>query len=338
MDKIDFVALWVDSDDPNWLAKKNKYLSDEQKKQILSYHAISEERFRQTNNFRYWFRAVEENAPWFNKIYLVTDEQKPEWLNINHPKLVLVDHKDYIPEQYLPLFNSAAIEVNIHRIKDLSEHFVYINDDFLINTKVTPEDFFKNGKPCQYVRLGNFYPYRYDVFDYTIFNDMIAINRNFTPEQLQNLIKRKLLNPAYGYKTVFRNLVQLPFKNIGNFAINHYATPYLKSVFNEVWEKEFFLLDRTSKSKFRLPYDLNIFVFRYWYIAQGNFVPSPCIGKYYGLANCNLQEMEHDIRMGDHKLICVNDEPMTQQRFLEVKETLSRALEARYPRKSSFEL
>ena len=85
------------------------------------------------NIFRYWFRAVERYAPWVNKVFLVTNGKFPDWINPDNPKLVLVKHDDYIPEEYLPTFNSCAIELHLHRIKDLSEHFVYFNDDTMLN-------------------------------------------------------------------------------------------------------------------------------------------------------------------------------------------------------------
>lgn len=66
---------------------------------------------------KYWFRGVEKYAPWVHKIYFVTCGQKPDWLNENHDKLVLVNHEDYIPHEYLPTFSSHTIELNFHRIK-----------------------------------------------------------------------------------------------------------------------------------------------------------------------------------------------------------------------------
>jgi len=77
---------------------------------------------------------VEQFAPWVRKIHFVTCGQKPEWLNADHPKLSLVNHSDYIPQQFLPTFNSSLIEIYLHRIPDLTEHFVYFNDDFLSST------------------------------------------------------------------------------------------------------------------------------------------------------------------------------------------------------------
>ena len=126
MDKIDFVLLWVDDNDPVWLEQKNHYLKQE--KELSHSDANSDCRYREHGLLRYWFRAVEQFTPWVNKVFFVTCGQKPEWLDESHSKLCLVNHKDYIPAEYLPTFHSNTIELNLHRIDNLSEHFVLFND------------------------------------------------------------------------------------------------------------------------------------------------------------------------------------------------------------------
>lgn len=135
---IDFVIPWVDGSDLEWRKSKNKYSG-----KIDEPVDITDARYRDWDILKYWFRGVEKYAPWVHKIYFVTCGQKPDWLNENHDKLVLVNHEDYIPHEYLPTFSSHTIELNFHRIKNLSEHFVYFNDDVpcqkhvVISKKVT---------------------------------------------------------------------------------------------------------------------------------------------------------------------------------------------------------
>jgi len=131
--KIDFVVLWVDSNDPEWIASYNHYRPEKP----LQNNA----RFRNWGLFRYWFRSVERYAPWVNKVYLVTNGKFPDWINPDCEKLVLVKHSDFIPQKYLPTFNSKTIELNLGRIDSLSEHFVYFNDDIFINAPVTPDKY-----------------------------------------------------------------------------------------------------------------------------------------------------------------------------------------------------
>jgi len=96
-------------------------------------------RYRDRDILRYWFRGVEKYANWVHRVYFVTDNQKPSWLNTACPKLEMVDHTDFIPSCYLPTFNANTIELNFHRINGLSEHFVAFNDDMFINQPVTPD-------------------------------------------------------------------------------------------------------------------------------------------------------------------------------------------------------
>lgn len=119
---MDFVLTWVDNHDEAWLSDYRKYRKEGQS----GTHAA---RFRDWENLRYWFRGVEQFAPWVDKIYFVTYGHLPSWLNTDHPKLKVVGHQDFIPSKYLPTFNSRTIELNLHRIHGLSSDFVYFNDD-----------------------------------------------------------------------------------------------------------------------------------------------------------------------------------------------------------------
>ena len=113
---IDFVITWVDGNDLEWKREKVARLGHTD--MDISVNADDrKERYRDWDNLRYWFRGVEKYAPWVHKIYFVTCGQKPDWLNENHDKLVLVNHEDYIPHEYLPTFSANPIELNFHRIK-----------------------------------------------------------------------------------------------------------------------------------------------------------------------------------------------------------------------------
>lgn len=141
MEKIDFVILWVDNNDPIWQNAFRSYLPQSQYTDDTRYI-----RYRNWDNLRYWFRGVEKFAPWVNKVHLVTCGQIPDWLNLNVPKLHFVKHSDYIPAEYLPTFNSDTIILNLHRIEGLSERFVLFDDDCFLIDKVEPKRF--SGKDC----------------------------------------------------------------------------------------------------------------------------------------------------------------------------------------------
>ena len=101
--KIDFVIPWVDGNDPAWQEERRKYKPD-------TGADASAARYRDMGILKYWFRAVEAYAPWVNRIHFITWGHLPEWMNTDHPKLHIVNHKDYIPAEYLPTFNANPIE------------------------------------------------------------------------------------------------------------------------------------------------------------------------------------------------------------------------------------
>ena len=103
--EIDFVITWVDMNDAEWQRDFVKYSNKTENEK----NSVSKARFRDYGLLKFWFRGVEKFAPWVRKIHFVTCGQKPEWLDENHPKINLVDHKNFIPEQFLPSYNSVVI-------------------------------------------------------------------------------------------------------------------------------------------------------------------------------------------------------------------------------------
>lgn len=134
---IDIVYLWVDGSDPAWQAKRNALVGGE-----TMTAANCKGRYANNDELRYSLRSVAEYAPWIRRIFIVTDGQKPAWLDTSHPKIRLVDHSEILPEESRPCFNSVVIEHCLWRIPDLSEKFLLANDDMLFAAPVKPSDFF----------------------------------------------------------------------------------------------------------------------------------------------------------------------------------------------------
>ena len=174
---IDFVIIWVDGNDREWQAEKARYDG----KTVTN--ANSEVRFRDWDNLQYWFRGVERFAPWVNKIHFVTWGHLPKWLDTSNPKLNIVKHSDFIPEEYLPTFSSHTIELNLHRIEGLAEQFVYFNDDIFINAPVKPEDFFKEGLPLDVGAINCIY-FGKDSAGFFHAANLVIINSHFNKKQV----------------------------------------------------------------------------------------------------------------------------------------------------------
>lgn len=151
------VYLWVDGSDPKWQEKKQRFTK------VLNNTSETDAAGRYKNNdeLKYSLRSVEKHAPWIRNIFIVTDNQKPDWLNTNHPKVKVIDHTEIIPAEVLPLFNAIAIEYFLYRIPGLSEHFLYANDDMFFNANLLPDFFFaKDSNPIVCLKkrsLGKWY-------------------------------------------------------------------------------------------------------------------------------------------------------------------------------------
>ncbi|SHN72021.1 stealth family protein [Desulfovibrio litoralis] len=146
---IDVVYTWVDGGDPLHAEKRNSFLP---KQNNIHPNGLENARFRDNEELRYSLRALETFAPWVRKIILVTDAQIPNWLNTLNGKIQIVDHKDFIPHEYLPTFNSHVIEAFLHKIPELAEHYIYLNDDVFLARQTTKASFFSsNGLPFGFV-------------------------------------------------------------------------------------------------------------------------------------------------------------------------------------------
>ncbi len=135
---IDLVYLWVDGNDPIWQAKRNAFIG----KTVESSSVNCKGRTADNDELKFSLRSVEKYAPWIRKVFIVTDNQKPDWLDTSNEKVHVVDIEEIMPAQCLPCFNSSLIEKFLYKIPGLSERFLYANDDMCLNKKVTAADFY----------------------------------------------------------------------------------------------------------------------------------------------------------------------------------------------------
>mgnify|MGYP004458936169 FL=1 len=332
--KIDFVVLWVDSNDPLWQEEKNKY-------QAKSDSDSSKYRYRDWDLLQYWFRGVEKFTPWVNKVHFVTYGHIPKWLNLDNPKLNVVRHQDFIPEKYLPTFSSHSIECNIHRIKGLSENFVYFNDDFYIIKDTKPKHFFKNGLPCETIGLNVHCPKKNLIAQKICFNDTSIINEHFDFKKSFRENIFKWLNFKNGNINL-RTLVLMNCPRFPGFWQQHIAEPYSKETFKDVWNNEYEILDETCTHKFRESSDINQWLFKEWQIASGKIaIRSKKFGKSYfidrdGINNIK-EELLNAIQKQKYNMIAINDGPMNDNEFENLLKDLKESFNKILPEKSTFE-
>ncbi len=251
--KVDMVYLWVDGEDPKWIERRSKYSSDVQSGRA---EAVSECRFLDNDELRYSIRSLEQNAPWINHIFIVTDGQCPEWLDRDNPKVTIVDHTEILPSEVLPLYNSAAIEWGLANIPELSEHFIYGNDDMLILRPVDKEFFFnEQGNPRVMLRRRTLLYYKY----------------------------KKHSNYA---QTCYRSIrrIKRDFGQLYAMTPHHCIDAYRKSLFRECVGRYQNDIDRTLTSRFRQNSDVQRSLANLYSLAvgKGELV---WVGKFNGLSS-----------------------------------------------------
>lgn len=331
--KIDFVIPWVDGNDPEWKAEKALY----QTEKIDDSNSVN--RFRDWGLLPYWFRAVEKYTPWVNKIYFITWGHIPQFLDTANPKLRIINHRDFVPEEYLPTFSSHTIEVNIHRIEELGEYFVYFNDDMFMLRPMPETSFFCDKLPCTY---GGEYPIelvgKIDIWQHAAVNDLGVVNAHFDKRRQVKRFGKKYRSSLYRWQDNVRTLAaETLFPNeFTGFRNLHAPAAYLKQTFKEVWKAEPELLHTTSQCRFRRADGVNQWVFLWWQIASGNFSPAIIDNIVNSVDENSINDMCSIIESQSHDMICIND-PEHDVNFEFLSERLKKAFMTILPDKSSFE-
>ncbi|WP_406327066.1 stealth family protein [Streptomyces sp. NBC_01617] len=306
---IDVVYTWVDGSAPEWQQRRNAFGHG-------GYHSESANaaRYISRDELLYSLRALEQNAPWVRHIYVVTDRQRPAWLNDRSSRITVVDHSEIFSDPTaLPTFNSHAIESQLHHIEGLSEHFLYFNDDMFLGCPVTPQDFFlSNGMTRTF-----FSPSQVPRWELTLGDRPVDAagknNRRIILENFGSAIVQKLRHAPYALRrSVLYEMEQ-------ELAEAHYST---------------------SHSRFRSATDISIpsSLYHYYAYFTGRAVPSNI-----GFAYLDLAKPEIARRLGillarrDRQAFCIND--TVSDTFDVNRQTvmLNEFLAAYYPVPSPFE-
>ena len=338
---IDAVILWVDGNDPEWIREKNRYAGKGD-----STVDSSTVRYRDLGVLKYWFRAIEANMPWINRVFFITNGQYPDWLNFKCPKLRFVKHSDYMPEEYLPTFSANPIELNLHRIKELSERFIFFNDDMFVINPMEENDFFRDDFPVYPAGLHSIVPLggkSEEIMSHIYVNDVTLINRPFQIRCIKENW-RTWFNPTkVGFKNAVMSVFLSNHAGFVGFHNHHLPVPLRKSTIEELWQKEGEILHATSRNKFRSSSDVNQYVFRYWELARQSFVPirGEKLGEYFVIHN-DVRELSKELEGFKGKMICLNDsdidEACSEEEFEGIKKGLQLVFERKYPQQSMFEL
>ncbi len=332
---IDIVIPWVDSSDILWQKKKDEYAAS----CGMDINANSNVRYESWDNLHLIFRGIERYMPWVHKVFLVTCGQIPDFLNIDHPRLKLVKHEDYIPREYLPTFNSNTIEMNYFRIEELSENFILFNDDTFPLAEIREDYYFQNQTVCDEAVESPIMPV--DVGQITEYscmvkiNNLLFINRHFKKREVQEKNRGKWFYDGYG-QLLQRTEGLSYWDNFVGFHDRHMPVALKKSVLRHLWEIEPERLALASSNHFRGYTDLSQCIARYWQLCTGDFIPRKTLGDPYLVTIDNYKKVAEDIAGQPHQMVCLTED-CTPVEFVKIRDEINRALESVLPDKSSFE-
>lgn len=340
MEKIDFVQTWVDGGDPEWRRQRSAFEATERGIAVGDVRANAECRYRDNGLLKYWFRAVEKFTPWVNRVFFVTCGQKPDWLDESCPRLRMVSHSDYIPAEWLPTFHSNAIELNLHRIPDLSERFVVFNDDLFLLRTLPPEFFFRDGLPvipCDLglpTWLGSSNISRIALNNSGLVKLAMDVNRQIW-RNWRKCFSIRSLGPVRAAKNLAAIAVN---RMVVHGCFGHIAQPHLKSTFEEIWRRFPSVLERTSRHRFRADDCVNQWLGSAWDLTAGRFHPAneKRMGWHAALDPDGLASVCDAIRNGRHPQICLCDTDDAEVSACCFK-AVAKAFDNLLPEKSAFE-
>ena len=295
---IDIVLPYVTLDDPVWFETLAHSCNQE-------HEEFSPERYRSFDTLSYWFLGVSKMMPWVRKIHLLVacESQIPQWLKKNNDfkiKIEIHEHKDFIPEEFLPTFNSCTIEMFLHRIPNLAEHFIYFNDDIFAMSPMTPYDFFTDdGKPRLNISVIDYDKKDKNLFRKQIYNDCSVLGCYHNREKENFILKT-----------------------------NHSVNPMRRSNCAYIYDQYDHKIN-ASITKFRSDVNLNQYLYPFYSYLSQEYGNSKLACDYYSFED-GCEPICNAIRKSDCHLLCINDSGVAQY-YNRYKRMIHEAFEEVFP-------
>jgi hypothetical protein len=301
---IDLVFSWVDGVDPEFRARRAAQMSQH----VVGEGDDAEARIRQIDELKYALRSVNMFAPWIRRIFIATDSVPPPWL-AEHPKITIVSAEEHFSDRAaLPTYNSHAVESQLHHIPELSEYFLYSNDDMFFGRPLKASMFFSAGGVTRFIEaktrigLGANDPTR------SGFENAARVNRQLLFERFGQVITRHL---------------------------EHTAVPLRKSVLIEM-EREFpEEFARTQASAFRSGTDISVTnsFYHYYALMTGQAVQQEKAKVLYvdTTTQAGLDLLPELRRKRGYDFFCLNDSSFPEVSAAERTERVTSFLERYFP-------
>ena len=285
---MDAVITYVNGLDPQW---QKEYA------RVVGGDTLGK-RYRDWGTLPYLLRGIRAHMPYINNVFLVVSGQSqvPEWVKGSDVKVVL--HRDIIPSEYLPTFNSNTIELFLHRIPGLDQEFLSFNDDMFPVRDTKADEFFQDGKP------------------------VTGFSRNLVAGNLFKVMTRntdRKVREALG-------LPRSPFF----IRPQHTVYPMLRSACEEV-SSVMAAQIKDSISPVREEYNLIHYIFLDYLFYKGQAVNRRHSNKHFSLAAASASRIAAFLADPTADFVCINDVQMSEDRFVKTREILLDSFEKLLP-------
>ena len=271
---VDLVVPFVKNREKVWLNTYNEHCMKNKGKICTDSNSV---RFDDIGFFKFMLMGVKKFMPFIRKVHLIVSniEQVPPYIDKEKTNIVL--HKDIIPKKFLPTFNSTTIEMFIHNIPDLSEHFIYSNDDMYPLNFLTKEDFFTEDGKIKMNYKNELILDSNNQFRKVCYNNQVYVCKNFN----------------------------FPFKENEFIKPCHTMTPMIKSNVKMVREKNIFEIE-TNIDAFRTDKQHNQYIYPIYEILNNNCDDSS-IKFMYVDSGYGKENIINEILNKNNQIICIND-------------------------------
>lgn len=310
----DIVVTYLNEKDKKW-QEDFKYWKEKEIKEgkasPTNRQAFGKERTREWDTFKYWFRGVEENCKWIDRVFLVVQNENhiPKWLDTNNPKLKVIYHEDYIPKELLPTFNAMTISMYVPNIKELGEYYIMSDDDFYFLNPIPYDRFFMYGRPVHKNNRVNYELYSGAALTGSdnVFYKILNNNLKFEERYMDIPIK-------YGF-------YHLPEARKKSFD---------KKILNDNIEE---INKRNSYSKFRNENNLCSYMYSdLTKICKEAWIKNP----YKNCCYCTLKSNVNFYDYWNKDIVCFNDTEQLDD-YDKTKKAFIEFLDKKFPNKCSFE-
>ena len=169
--------------------------------------------------------------------------------------------------------------------------------------------------------------------------DIGVINSHFNRRETFRQSPKRWFGPHLKIKGMIVSTILLDKRLFIGFSNYHTEQTFLKSIFDELWEKEPDVL-KAACTRFQEDNTVNNYIFRYWQLAKNLFYPMRRSHAFFFLIERDVvNRIEQIIKKEKRISICLNDTGLcTEENYIYINKRLQQIFKKKFPKKSIYEL